>query len=419
MKVSKAIALSLFGSFGLLATSAWGTEAPEYVRVGDVTTAGSGCPLGTVAKNVSDDKTAFTLLFSEYLAEKYPGSSPSAARRNCNITVDLEFPEGWTYSVVSFDYRGYAALDEGMEATAQASYYFQSDSHTASFASTLAGPKYDTYHFRDELGLDAVIWSPDCSGDKRALNLSTEVRVADEGAADWAQGIITVDSFDSQFAQKYSLVWRRCDDGGGSEEPDDGSDWDYRPGYDDQFPEAPADFSIDSLTVNGSGCKLGSSASLISDDRRAFTLLFDSFYAEAGPGLSFRDARKNCQITVDLDYPDGWTFALATFDYRGFSFLEEGVTAQQTAYYYFQGESNQFTRKETLPGGYNDLYHFRDYVPLDALRWAPCGKKRALNVNSSIFVNNLRNRGNSGLITMDSVDGEFGAYHGLVWRRCR
>ena len=407
-------AWALFGILTHGAVSQASDAAPEYVRIKNITKAGSGCPIGTVAENVSPDKKAFTLTFSEYLAEVYPGSYPADGRRNCNIAVELEFPEGWAYSVVSFDYRGYAFLDDGVSAAAEASYYFQSDAQNVSFLSTLQGPVDDSYHFRDELGLDSVVWSPTCGGDSRALNLETQVRVNNDGN-DWGEGLITIDSIDGKFEQKYGLVWKRCEE----DSSDDTPSWDdFRPPYDDDFSEAPSYFEIRDMTYNGSGCPIGTIANVISEDRKAFTLLFDSFFAEAGPGLSLRDARKNCQITVDLDYPEGWTFALATFDYRGYAYMDERITATHSASYYFQGQAQTFTKSRDFVGIYEADYNFRDYVPLDALNWAPCGAKRALNVNSAIKINNRANRRGEALMTVDSIDGEFGAYHGLVWRRC-
>lgn len=403
--------MALIASHQSMATEA---EVPEYVQVKSINAAGTGCPLGTIQKNISDDKKAFTMTFSEYFAEIYDGSFPGDSRRNCNLTIDLDFPEGWTYSLVSFDYRGYVFLDDQVEATAKAAYYFQSESEGVEFQSQITGFADEDYHFRDELGIDSVVWSPGCSGARRPLNLQTQIRVNNEENAG-GEGFITVDSIDGEFTQKYGLVWRRCVDG-----PSEPSipDWAFRPDYDGQFPLAPADLTIKDMTYNGSGCPIGTIANTISDDKKAFTLLFDSFIAEAGPGISLRDSRKNCQVTMDLDYPDGWTFALATFDYRGYMFLDDDVEARQSANYYFQGEAANITRADTVKGFADEDYHFRDVIPVDALMWAPCDKKRALNVNTSINVNNRKARSNSGLITVDSKDGQFAAYHALVWRKC-
>ncbi len=402
------IAGAVFAAF--VAGQAMAQDTPSYVNINSITAAGSGCPIGTIGKNISADRKAFTLTFSEYLAEVYPGSTTSDSRRNCTFTIDLDFPTGWTYSLVSFDYRGYLFLDSGVTATSSAKYYFQSDIEGVDFNSSVSGPADQDYHFRDQIGLGAVIWSPDCTGDSRALNIQSSIRVSNQGNPQ-GEGVITTDSFDGEFNQSYGIIWKRC---GGSLPPID-----EPPPYDSDFPEAPADLTIENIQYNGSGCPIGTIAENVSPDKKAFTLIFDSFIAEAGPGISRRENRKNCQIIMDLDYDSNqWSFALATFDYRGYLFLEDGVTARQSARYYLQGQQDSFNQSQTISGFADEDYMFRHVVPVDALAWSPCGPLRALNINSAIRVNNSGARNNGGFVTVDSVDGEFKVYHALVWRRC-
>ena len=88
------------------------------------------------------------------------------------------------------------------------------------------------------------------------------------------------------------------------------------------------DVYIKKISYNGSGCPRNSVNKNVSSDKKAFTLTFSEYIAEAGPGLSLRDGRKNCQVTVDLKVPQGWQFSIGTFDYRGFVYLENsGIRA--------------------------------------------------------------------------------------------
>lgn len=53
----------------------WGTaqaDTPSYVTVRSIACAGSGCPAGTVAENVSPDLQAFTLLLTTTLPRLDP-----------------------------------------------------------------------------------------------------------------------------------------------------------------------------------------------------------------------------------------------------------------------------------------------------------------------------------------------------------
>ncbi len=181
-------------------------DAPTYVRVRSISYAGSGCPAGSVAQNISPDRMAFTLLFDQYIAEIGPGIPLANSRRNCQILTDLDFPQGWSYSVLTVDYRGYANLEAGVTGQQQSAYYFQGSSTTARLATTFNGPTARDYQIRDTLGLSAVVWSP--CGAQRALNINTQVRLS--SASRFAQGMLTTDSIDGQVKQIYGFQWRRC-----------------------------------------------------------------------------------------------------------------------------------------------------------------------------------------------------------------
>ena len=181
-------------------------DAPPYVRVRNISYAGTGCPAGSVAENISPDRQAFTVLFDQYQASTGPGVSFTEKRKNCMLNVDLDFPQGWSYSLFTVDTRGYVSLEPGVSATQQSSYYFQGQMGTASMATPMNGPIDQNYEVRDDLTATALIWSP--CGAQRALNINTEVRVTSFNPN--AQGLITVDSIDGQFKLIYGIQWQRC-----------------------------------------------------------------------------------------------------------------------------------------------------------------------------------------------------------------
>src|SRR5690606_10032907 len=86
---------------------------PGQVTVDLVTVNGSGCPAGTTAVAVSPDNTAFTVTYSDYLAQVGLGARPIDARKNCQLSVVVHVPQGLTYAVAQADYRGYAYLEPG------------------------------------------------------------------------------------------------------------------------------------------------------------------------------------------------------------------------------------------------------------------------------------------------------------------
>lgn len=103
----------------------------------------------------------------------------------------------------------------------------------------------------------------------------------------------------------------------------------------------PNDIYIKSFTYAGSGCSAGSVANATDATKQVLTLLYDNYIASTGPGTTASDRRKNCQINLDIHYPNGWQYSLFSADYRGYAALDKGVTGEQVATYYFSGQQAQ------------------------------------------------------------------------------
>jgi hypothetical protein len=178
----------------------------------------------------------------------------------------------------------------------------------------------------------------------------------------------------------------------------------------------PTQVQIRNITYGGTGCPAGSVSQNISADAQAFTLLFDSFTAEAGPGVDASSGRRNCQIAVDLQYPAGWTYSVFSVDHRGFAQLDPGVIGEQSASYYFQGATQTGTLVTRLTGPTAQDYQVHTEVGVSSVVWSPCSERRALNINSAI---NVRATGSAaGLMTVDSIDGEIHHRYAIRWQRC-
>jgi hypothetical protein len=206
-RIQKSLAILGVSLLGTLAASSAFADAPDYVRVKTISFAGSGCPAGSVAGNVSPDRQAFTLLFDQYIAEAGPGVPFNQKRKNCQINLDLDFPSGWSYTIFTVDYRGYVSLERNVKATQQSSYYFQGQGKTATLKTILAGPTDRNFAIRDTLGLEATVWSP--CGARRALNINSQVQV-DNSRASNKYGLITTDSIDGELTLVYGIKWTRC-----------------------------------------------------------------------------------------------------------------------------------------------------------------------------------------------------------------
>jgi len=178
---------------------------------------------------------------------------------------------------------------------------------------------------------------------------------------------------------------------------------------------------IDLVTVNGSGCPVGTTAIAVSPDNTAFTVTYSNYMALVGKeAKSSTDARKNCQLAVNVHVPSGFTYAVVKADYRGFAHLEKGASAIQRANYYFQGYSQTTFVQHTIAGPLDDDWQTSDEANIASLEWAPCGAQRYLNINTELRAqagtSNTKNT--TSYISMDSTDATISTLYHLAWKSC-
>ncbi|KAF9738838.1 secreted protein [Paraphaeosphaeria minitans] len=189
------------------------------VEITAVTYGGTGCPDKTVQGLLSDDKTTITLSFDQYTVQSGPNIPATERRKFCQLQLKL--------NVFGADYRGYASLEKDVTGTAQSTYYFsgqqnQNSGHPPSRANTpqtviptnFKGPMEGNYLKHDEIDAGSTVWSP--CGEQGMLNIKSEVRIVPFTAK--GLNLLTVDTVDAKFSQKYYVQWQRCEgkSGGGS-----------------------------------------------------------------------------------------------------------------------------------------------------------------------------------------------------------
>lgn len=181
----------------------------------------------------------------------------------------------------------------------------------------------------------------------------------------------------------------------------------------------PDEVYVNNIIHAGTGCPIGTVATDISEDAKAFTILFDEYLVEAGPDVPRSEGRKFCQLTINLHVPQGWSYTIFDVDYAGYADLDRGTQGVQKSTYYFQGNGPRsgVTLRTKLRGPFNDDYEINDRLGISALVWSPCGVNRALNIKTSLMAR--ARRGKSALMTLDSIDGEMIHRYGIQWRRCR
>jgi hypothetical protein len=190
------------------------------------------------------------------------------------------------------------------------------------------------------------------------------------------------------------------------------------------FADAPSYVSIPPVvngqanpSYGGSGCPAGSARAIVAPDLKSFTIIFDKYIVNA-TGSNAMD-RKNCQILVNLDFPQGWTYSIARMDYRGFYNISAGATGSQQALYYFQGSLVQGRLNTIFNGPTSGDYTISDTLQINNLVWAPCGSRSGLNVNSSLMARvGPNNPAGFAQLTTDSADGRVQTTYSLQWQRC-
>ncbi|MCF6521516.1 DUF4360 domain-containing protein [Streptomyces sp. JJ36] len=186
----------------------------------------------------------------------------------------------------------------------------------------------------------------------------------------------------------------------------------------DEVPSGRIEIGIE--TVNGSGCPRGTAAVAVAHDNTAFTVTYSDYLARVGAGAEPTEMRKNCQLNLDVHVPQGFTYAVASVDYRGFAHLQQGAHGLQKASYYFQGSSETATQSHAFQGPYSDNWQTRDSTDYSALIWAPCGEDKNVNVNSELRVHAGTSDSAEGasFMTMDSTDGSVSTLFQLAWKKC-
>ncbi|KAF2196252.1 hypothetical protein GQ43DRAFT_267954 [Delitschia confertaspora ATCC 74209] len=179
---------------------------PTKVQIKGISYGGTGCPQGTMGYQISQDRTTVTLIFDSYIASIGPNIVVTEQRKNCQLNVDITYPGGFQYSVLSADYRGYASLQKGVSGTLKSTYYFSGESTQTSTTYDFKGPVAGDYLKHDEADSTSVIWSP--CGAEGMLNINSQVRLSSTNAT--ATGLLTTDSTDLKFTQVVYVQWQKC-----------------------------------------------------------------------------------------------------------------------------------------------------------------------------------------------------------------
>lgn len=184
---------------------------PQTFRIKDIKTNGDACPQGTTSINISDDKEAFTVSFSEFYVQKGPGAEPGDKRKFCRAVFDTEQDPNWEYAILAVNARGFVSLDEKVVGSLDLAFGIKGLEYTSQ--KQFWGATVEDYVYGEQVAFNNGRWSG-CrpKAVDRVKDLVIRATADVRGGGRNAAGLMTVDSVDGALVQSYELIWRQCGD---------------------------------------------------------------------------------------------------------------------------------------------------------------------------------------------------------------
>jgi Domain of unknown function (DUF4360) len=188
------------------------------------------------------------------------------------------------------------------------------------------------------------------------------------------------------------------------------------PAYaDDEETPPPAELlAVRTSTANGSGCPPGTYEVEVLPDNTGFRIKYRAFRAQVGGGASPIDLRKNCQLSMHVRVPQGYTYAVVRTRSRGEGDIASGGQGLQRDTYYYAGSPVSQWRSHAFAGGFKGDWETIDNIDPAYRVWVPCREQRQLNVNTELRVK----KAPGDPATVTSFMELQSMTYGIAWRRC-
>jgi hypothetical protein len=165
------------------------------------------------------------------------------------------------------------------------------------------------------------------------------------------------------------------------------------------------------VAATGEGCPAGTWSSELTPDGSTFLIRFRRFMPTIAADVT-REASA-CDLAIVTSSAKGRSYKVEKLVYRGYAYLEPGVTATVTTMYHFQTDRARAEQlRTTFEGPYDDVYEVE--APALEELWSPCSQTPTNTLNVQVHVE-LRNG-------VPARDGTFELNDGftlqLAWRRC-
>jgi hypothetical protein len=180
-------------------------------------------------------------------------------------------------------------------------------------------------------------------------------------------------------------------------------------------PQPIAQLTLGLPETGGTGCPEGTVSAVLSPDGTALSILYDTYFAEAGGTTNRSFDRKSCNVAIPVNVPNGISVSILAIDYRGFNQLPQGARSTFRVEYFFAGSRGPIFNR-TFTGPLATDYLIENDLIGTAIVWSGCGEDVILRTNSSILVQTAANQ--QALATVDTQDVAAALIYHLQFRPC-
>lgn len=185
----------------------------------------------------------------------------------------------------------------------------------------------------------------------------------------------------------------------------------------DRSAELPDSISLRGFAHAGSGCAAGSAQGEFPIGSELF-IIWDGFEAAAGSGIPLRDARKNCQVNLDINHTVGWQYTVESIEYSGKVNVADGTQAVAGTAHYFQGSAETVRSNTLFEGPLRRNFRVRDTTDESEQVWSTCDATRSLNINFQVRLSEVASSDATGTVSFGN--GRTAAtLIKLKWRQCQ
>jgi hypothetical protein len=184
--------------------------SPDKITFTSATFSGNGCPQNTVSTSISPDKTVVTFGFDAFQAYIGPGTSIQDRTKNCQLHLNVKYPKGYNFAVLSSTYHGFALLEAGVDADFFSTYYYsEKAADTFTTRTTISGGGMwadGQVYTKQDVAPQPIVKAP--CGDSAILNINNRINLKSSNSK--ASGMITNDDATVDISQQLVIEWYEC-----------------------------------------------------------------------------------------------------------------------------------------------------------------------------------------------------------------